>query len=141
VWGYGADALAPASALRAHHHGEAWGLDMYAVLARSEVVLNRHIAVAEAYANNMRLYEATGTGALLLTDAKRNLVDLYDPASEVVAYTDAEDLVEKLAELAADPVRRVAIATAGQQRTLRDHTYGRRMLQLAELLQARFGSA
>jgi hypothetical protein len=141
VWGYGADALAPASVLRAHHHGEAWGLDMYAVLARSKVVLNRHIDVAEGYANNMRLYEATGTGALLLTDAKRNLVDLYDPASEVVAYTDAEDLVEKLAELAADPDRRLAIATAGQRRTLRDHTYGRRMRQLAELLQARFGRA
>jgi hypothetical protein len=137
VWGYGAGALAPASPLRARHHGEAWGLDMYEVLARSEVVLNRHIDVAEDFANNMRLFEATGVGALLVTDAKRNLADLYEPGTEVIAYRDADDLTAQIDELRRDEDRRVAIATAGQRRTLRDHTYDRRIGELAKLLQER----
>jgi spore maturation protein CgeB len=112
---------------------------MYEVLARSKVVLNRHIDVAEGYANNMRLYEATGAGALLLTDAKSNLAELFDPGSEIVTYQDADDLVATLAQLAADRDRRIAIAAAGQRRTLRDHTYRQRMTQLTELLQARLG--
>ena len=41
--------------------------------------LNRHIDVAEGYANNMRLFEATGVGALLLTEAAPNLADLFEP--------------------------------------------------------------
>ena len=52
---------------------EVWGLDMYRALARSKITINRHINVAENNANNMRLFEATGTGSLLITDRKDNL--------------------------------------------------------------------
>src|SRR5207253_2309234 len=51
VWGYGADALAPDSPLHERYRGEAFGLDMHVVLARSKVALNRHIDVAEGHAN------------------------------------------------------------------------------------------
>ena len=55
---------------RRRYHGEAWGLDMYGVLAHSKIALNRHIDVAEDNANNMRLYEATGVGTLLADRCK-----------------------------------------------------------------------
>jgi hypothetical protein len=133
-WGYGAEALPPNSPIRARYHGEAWGLEMYRVLARSRIVVNRHIDAAEGYANNMRLYEATGTGALLLTDRGSNLHELFDPGREVVVYQGAQDLADKIAHhLARDDERR-AIAAAGQARTLRDHTYARRMEELARVL-------
>jgi hypothetical protein len=137
VWGYGAAALPAGSVLRARHHGAAWGLDMYKVLAESRVVLNRHIDVAEDYANNMRLFEATGAGALLLTDAKRNLGDLFSTGDEVLVYRDVDDLVAQLRVLGSDRDRRLAIAAAGHARTLRDHTYRRRMVALAQLLEGR----
>jgi hypothetical protein len=73
VWGYGAETLPKDSPIRRRFHGEAWGDDMYAVLADTRVAINRHIDVAEDYSNNMRLYEATGVGALLMTEASRNL--------------------------------------------------------------------
>ncbi len=79
IWGYGRETLPLSSPLRAHHHGQAWGLDMYEILARSRIVLNRHIAAAGGYANNMRLYEATGAGALLVTDHGRNLGEALRP--------------------------------------------------------------
>jgi hypothetical protein len=139
VWGYGADALPADSPIRRHYHGEAWGLDMYAVLARSKIVLNRHIDVAEGYANNMRMFEATGTGALLLTESAGNLADLFAAGDEVVTYRDGDELVARLRDLADDDDRRRAIAAAGQARTLREHTYERRMGELADILGARVG--
>jgi spore maturation protein CgeB len=138
-WGYGAAALSPKSPIRMRYHGEAWGLDMYRVLARSRIVINRHIDVAEGYANNMRLYEATGSGALLLTDQGRNLGELFEPGREVLVYDDAEELVAKLRHHLANDDERRSIAEAGQQRTLRDHTYERRMAELATILEDRVG--
>jgi hypothetical protein len=141
VWGYGADALPAASPIRAAWRGEAWGIDMYRVLAGSKIVLNRHAAFAEGQANNMRLYEATGSGALLVTDSARLLDSLFDVGREVVEYSGADDLVEKVRHYLEHDDERVAIARAGQQRTLREHTYEARMKELDAMLQARVGTA
>jgi hypothetical protein len=137
MWGYVRDELPPGSPILSHHHGEAWGLDMYRVLARSRIVVNRHGDIAEDYANNMRLFEATGMGALLMTEAARNLPGLFEPGVEVVTYDGVDDLVDKVRHYAARDDEREAIATAGQRRTLADHTYRRRIAELDELLRTR----
>jgi spore maturation protein CgeB len=110
---------------------------MYGVLARSRIVLNRHIEAAEGHANNMRLYEATGTGSMLLTERAANLPELFEVGREVAVYEDEDDLLEKLAHYLEGEDERVAIAAAGQARTLRDHTYARRSTRLSELLESR----
>jgi spore maturation protein CgeB len=137
AWGYGADGLAEDSGLRRAYRGEAWGLDMYRVLARSRIVVNRHSAAAEGYANNMRLFEATGAGAMLVTEAAPNLRDYFEPGREVVTYDRPDDLMEKLSHYLEHDAERIAIATAGQRRTLRDHTYTKVMARLSEILEAR----
>lgn len=133
-FGYGAEALSADSPIRPRHHGPVWALDMYRALAESELTLNRHIDVAEGYANNMRLYEATGMGTMLLTDRKSNLGDLFEVGKEVAAYDSAEEAVELIRHYTSHPDERDAIARAGQARTLRDHTYERRMHELAAIL-------
>ena len=133
-WGYKANRWPAHSSIRRRYHGEAWGLDMYRVLAQSKIALNRHIDVAEDNANNMRLYEATGVGALLVTDAKQNLSELFDPGEEIVAYTDEEDLIEKIRYYLGHEDERARVARAGQERTLREHTYEHRMRELVEIL-------
>jgi spore maturation protein CgeB len=135
VWGIGIDEWPDESALRRAYRGEAWGLEMYARLAEARIAVNRHSDFAEDYANNMRLYEATGVGTFLLTDAKRNLPELFEPGREVVTYASADELVEKIGHYLERDSEREAIAAAGQQRTLSDHTYGTRMRELAELLE------
>jgi hypothetical protein len=137
VWGYGADGLAEDSALRRAYRGEAWGLDMYRFLARSRIVVNRHSAAAEGFANNMRLFEATGTGALLVTEAAPNLRDYFEPGREIVTYDHPDALMEKLSHYLDHDAERIANASAGQRRTLRDHTYTRVMARLSEILEAR----
>jgi hypothetical protein len=137
VWGYGAEMLAPDSPLRGRYRGEAWGLEMYEVLARSRITLNRHIDLAGHYANNMRLYEATGVGALLVTEASRNLAKLFEPGREVATFEAHDDLIEQLRHYAEHVDERRRIAAAGQARTLREHTYANRMAELAAMLEAR----
>ncbi|MDX6476144.1 MAG: hypothetical protein QOH95_1655 [Gaiellaceae bacterium] len=133
-WGYAADGWPESSPLRARYHGEAWGIDMFRVLYESRIALNRHIGVAERYANNMRLYEATGVGTMLLTDARENLGDLFEPGREVVTYDSEDELVERVAYYLEHDEERRAIAAAGQARTLREHTYRIRMQELLAIL-------
>jgi hypothetical protein len=133
-WGYAADGWPETSPIRARYHGEAWGIDMFRVLYESRIALNRHIGVAEQYANNMRLYEATGVGTMLMTDEKENLPGLFTPGSEVVTYSGEDELVERVAYYLEHDEERRAIAAAGQARTLREHTYRHRMEELLAIL-------
>ncbi|MFJ2995298.1 glycosyltransferase [Pandoraea sp. NPDC087047] len=134
-FGYGAASLERTSPIAARHRGEVWGLNMYRALARSRVTLNRHINVAENNANNMRLFEATGVGTLLITDRKDNLGELFEVGKEVVAYDSQEEAVELIRYYMDHPEEADAIARAGQARTLREHTYERRMHELVPILE------
>ena len=133
LFGYGQESLRRGSPLESRHHGEVWGREMYGVLAASQITLNRHVDVAENYANNMRLYEATGMGALLITDAKDNLRELFSD-KEVVTYRSPDEAIEMVGYYLSHPDERQAIAAAGQARTLREHTYEQRMAELAHIL-------
>lgn len=140
VFGYGAESLPPDSPIRTRHGGEAWGLGMLRLLAQSRITINVHgdIVVRGAanatLANNCRLFEATGVGAALVTDAKSNLPDYFELGREVRTYASAKECVECCLRLLRRGDECEALALAGQARTLRDHTYAQRMRDLADLL-------
>jgi len=134
-FGYGARNLPRRSPIRKKHHGEVWGIDMYRALARSKITLNRHINVAESNANNMRLFEATGVGTLLITDRKDNLGELFEVGKEVVAYSTPEEAADLIRYYLNHPDEAEEIAKAGQARTLSEHTYKNRMEELVPVLQ------
>jgi spore maturation protein CgeB len=139
IWGQGVDSLPPDSAVRRCYRGMAWGGAMYEILGRSRVSLNKHIDISESYANNMRLFEATGVGALLLTDWKENLGELFEPGREVVAYRSAEECIDLARHYLAHDSDRERIAAAGAARCRREHSYAKRMSELVSLLDAHFG--
>ena len=139
IWGPGIDLLDGSSPLRRCHMGIVWGNEMYDVLASSRITLNHHGDVAP-YANNCRLFEATGAGALLLTDWKANLHDLFDVGHEVAAYRTVEDCAQTIRHYLTHEDDRRAIARAGQARTLRDHTYRTRMQELVEIVHKRMAA-
>jgi hypothetical protein len=114
-----------------------WGRDMFALLRRSQLTLNHHGDVPP-FANNMRLYEATGMGCLLITDHKDNLEEIFEPGKEIISYRDEEECCDKVRYFVDDrrADERARIMAAGQQRTLRDHTYRARMRHLIELIEA-----
>lgn len=134
IYGVVDEKILKKTGLERFYAGPAWGKDMYRIMRRSKIALNRHIDLAGPYAVNMRLFEATGCGALLLTEDRFNLVDYFAPGKEVVTYTTSQDAAEQAAALLSEQTRLNAIASAGRVRTLRDHTYSARMEDLSEVL-------
>jgi spore maturation protein CgeB len=107
---------------------------MHEILSRAKISINRHGEIAGAYAVNMRMYESTAAGAMLLTEDKTNLKDLFVPGTEVVAYRNNRDAAEKARYYLDHPEELAKIANAGQKRTLEEHTYQQRVSQMAEEL-------
>ncbi|MBX3099072.1 MAG: glycosyltransferase [Salinibacterium sp.] len=130
-----------AAGLSEHYAGPAWGKEMFALLGQSKLVVNRHGSIAGDYAVNMRMYESTGSGAALVTEVKSNLAELFEPGTEVLAYSNVEEAADLAAALLADPARLDAVAAAGQARTLRDHSYARRAEQLVEAIDVRLAAS
>ena len=90
IWAPHIAHLSPGSSIRNCYQGPAWGREMYTILSHSKIALNHHGDVLP-YANNGRLYEATVMGALLVTDWKENLAQMFEPGKEVVAYRSPEE--------------------------------------------------
>ncbi len=118
--------LSASSPLHRCFRGEVWGADMYQALRRSKITLNSHIDMAGREAGNMRLFEATGVGAFLLTDLKDNLHMLFAPEREVAAWRSIDECLAMIERHLVDDGARAAIAQAGQARTMAQHTYRHR---------------
>jgi hypothetical protein len=134
IWGGGVDQLDPASPIVARHRGEAWGRQMFSVLGSSKITINNHISIAGDFANNMRLFEATGMGTLLITDRKSNIAEIFVPGEEVVCYDSAEECVELIRYYLQNEAERERIARAGQHRTLTEHNYDIRTKEIVALI-------
>jgi spore maturation protein CgeB len=70
-----------------------------------------------------RNFEIPGSGGFLLTSLTDDLPEYYVPGREVAAYTDFDDLADKVRYYLAHDQEREAIRRAGYERTLREHTY------------------
>jgi len=133
IWGPSVSHLSLTSSIRKCYMGQAWGRTMYQIFRSSKMVLNHHGDIPP-YANNCRLYEATGVGTLLITDWKINLHEMFEPGKEVIAYRTPEECTELIKYYLEHEEEREVIARAGQQRTLREHTYYQRMRELVDIV-------
>jgi glycosyltransferase involved in cell wall biosynthesis len=118
-------------------HPPLYGPDYVRLLQRSCMTLNVHADCADAYAGNIRLFEATGFGACLLTDAKKDICDMFEPGAELVTYNSPEDCVEKARYLLDHDDRRLQIGRAGYRRAIRNHTWDVRSGELLDILKRR----
>jgi spore maturation protein CgeB len=130
IWGMGIEEVSDTSPIRACYRGQAWGREMFSIFRRSQIVINQHIGIAGGFANNMRLYEATGCGAALVTDRRINLHELFEIGSEVVDYAGPVECLAQIEELLGHPDRCADIGRNGQARTCSEHTYIQRAAEL-----------
>lgn len=115
-----------------------YGVEMLKLLSRSKISLNNHGGIAGEYAANIRMFEVTGAGSLLLTDNKRNIKDLFEPDSEIITYSSPGECISKLRWLLDHPEETKKIAFAGHQRTLKSHTIEQRVGLLNEIILKEF---
>ena len=116
-------------------HPALWGMEMYKTMSESRIVFNRHIDAAGPYANNLRLYEAVGSGALLLTDWKQNMDEIFTPGRECVTYRDTAECVEQAKYYLQNDAEREEIAQAGRRHLLAEHTYEHRVDELLQIIE------
>ncbi len=136
IFGYGSHLVNDIGSM-IRHHGETWGKQMYEILAQSRITINNHIDMAINYANNLRLFEATGMKTLLITDYKSNLNELFVPGKEVETYRSPEELITKVKYYLDNPNKADKIIKAGYRRVIKDHTYIERckmMLTIIKML-------
>lgn len=139
-YGYGLENLHAESPLRSNYRGTAWGKDMYAVYGRSKIVINRHGEVAGGFSNNLRMYEATGCGALLMTEKSFNLESLF-PKDTAIPYSSADELCRNIEHFIRNATARTFAAGLGQMHTQMNHAYDRRMRVVSEALSSRLATA
>ncbi|NLH62393.1 MAG: glycosyltransferase family 1 protein [Ignavibacteriales bacterium] len=112
-----------------------FGSDMYKALALSKIGFNFHGGIAGNFAANVRMFEVTGVGTLLLTDHKQNIAELFEPDYEVVTYKNSSECIDKVQYLLNHPHELTRIALAGQKRCLRDHSIKNRVLQIIDIIE------
>jgi spore maturation protein CgeB len=77
-----------------------------------------------------RDFEVPGCGGFLLTRASPEIGRCYQVGREIACYDDTDDLVAKIRYYLAHDDERDAIAAAGYQRVMAEHTYDRRFAAL-----------
>jgi spore maturation protein CgeB len=113
--------------------GNVYGINMFKIMSSSLISLNVEANVGlpnSNYTGNIRVFEATGVGSCLLTDWKEDINELYDPDYEIITYKSIPECIEKAKWLLDNPTKCIEIGKAGQKRTLKDHTYKERCIQL-----------
>ncbi|NWF88259.1 MAG: glycosyltransferase [Ignavibacteriaceae bacterium] len=111
-----------------------FGIEMLKAFSKAKLGFNSHGGVAGDYACNIRLFEVTGVGSCLVTDHKKNITDFFIPDKEIVTYKSVAECVEKAKWLLNHPNEMREIAASGQKRTLRDHTFYNRAVELDDII-------
>ena len=113
-----------------------WAHDMLRTLRNSKIVVNIDVDAFDAQPPNMRLIEATGAGAFLLTPFHPELERFFKPGVEVETFRNANELVSKIHYYLAVPEAREKIAHEGQRRCLRDHSHSARTEWISDIFRA-----
>lgn len=113
-----------------------FGMDMFNAVYNSAMSLNIHADSSPRFSSNMRMFEITGVGSCLLTEAKENTNDLFEIDKEIVTYTCSEDCVEKVDWLKVHQGKLEEIRKNGQKRCLQDHTYDNRVPLLVQYIKS-----
>ena len=133
LWGRGWEKLEERYSARRHHCGLTLlpASRVAAVYRAAKVVLNIHHAQMREGVN-MRTFEIPAAGAFQLSDYKTRMDKLFRIDHEIAIFRDRDELIDRVHSHLADAKGRRAIADAGRERVLRDHTYTVRMRQLVE---------
>jgi spore maturation protein CgeB len=117
-----------------HFNGPAFGHEMARIFSTAKIVLNVHDHTDVGFKPNMRTFEATGCGTLLLSDMAFSLERFFTPCEELVCYSNETELVKLARHYIETPIERATIAHKGHMRAYRDHTYDQRVGEILKVV-------
>lgn len=120
-------------------YGRGWSLPDSEVVEGSRLIqASRHgkihvnFAGTRAGYTNVKVgvFETIGSGAVLATNYFDEMKSFFDYEDEIIGYEGAEDLIEKIKRLLAEPERYRAMAIRGFKRLIENHLYEHRWISL-----------
>lgn len=119
--------------IRAISAGPLYGRDLYAALVGTKIVLNGAVDMAGLDRGNMRCFEATGCGAVLLTDSGIYPEGFIDQET-MVTYSSPEQIPSLINRLIADVPWANTIAKAGRAMVRDRYSKARQWAKFRELV-------
>ncbi len=110
-----------------------FGKDMLNIIKKSKILINKHIEDTE-YAGNMRLFEATGSGSMLITDYKKDLENLFVVDEEIIVFNNNDELFDLINYYLKNDEIRLKIAKNGYKKTFDVHNYHNRVKKLDKFI-------
>lgn len=110
----------------------------------AKIVINLHRAIDDeshnsnsrripAFSPNPRLFDITACGTLQLTDVRDELTNFYTPGEELDTFSSPQELIQKIDYYLTHEEERQRIALNGLSRTLKEHTYRKRLHELLSI--------
>ena len=122
------------TAAQAVHTGRIVTREDKARVFRSAAGVLNTMHLGEVNGVNVRLFEAAGCGAAVLTEFRPTVPELFAVGEEVLAFHDFDDLVEQATRLLDERGLTGRLGDAATQRAHRDHTYDLRITAILEKL-------
>jgi spore maturation protein CgeB len=134
LYGPGFPRWAGETPLREVHAGRPiFGEEKARIFGSAAAVLN-NLHPAEISSVNARLFEATGSGAAVLTEFRPTLTELFAIGNEVLAFRDFDELVSQATRLLCEGGLSAKLGAAAARRAHENHTYEKRLTVLLEKL-------
>jgi spore maturation protein CgeB len=125
--------LGPTALAPLHRGKPVFGAEKARVFRAAAGVLNT-LHPAEVAGMNARLFEATGSGAAVLTEFRPALPGLFAAEQELLAFSDFDELVSQAERLLSDARLAARLGDAATRRAHRDHSYERRVAAILGLI-------
>lgn len=111
-----------------HYFGQASPSNMMNYYSRSRLVFNKSVNNDI----NMRFFEASGVGAVLVTNpiVNNGLSELFTPGLHYIEYKDIDSLIMLVKQLLENPSELAAIGNSARNLVLEKHTYMHRTQEL-----------
>jgi len=120
--------------LREVHEGRpVFGAEKARVFRSAAGVLNT-MYPAEIAGVNLRLFEAAGCGAAVLTESRPTVPDLFATGDEVLTFRDFDELVDQARRLLNEGGLSAKLGDAAAARAHHSHTYQQRLAVVLEKL-------
>jgi spore maturation protein CgeB len=120
------------SPVRGIHAGRPIFSEEKARVFRSAAGVLNNLHPAEVAGVNVRLFEAAGSGAAVLSEFRPVIPDLFTVGEEILAFRDFDELVEQASRLLHEPGLDARLGDAAARRAYRDHTIAQRLATIIE---------
>jgi spore maturation protein CgeB len=102
--------------------------------ARVNLCITRRAHASVYASSSCRLFELASTGAAVVANPYEGIERWFEPGSEVLVVSSADEAVAAYRDLLDDPARAEELGRRARERVLEEHTYRHRARRLLDLV-------